>query len=382
MWMKTVACCVALALLAACSADLQDAPSALTVSIDSSGVVPVITVSGEAPEWTLDSLAVIRAEPTVGFSRVRSIALDPRGGVWIADVGENRLSYFGDDGAFIEDRGRVGSGPGEFRSPYSIAVHNGSLLVHDVGNSRVVHFSLDGGRDTSRVIGTRLTGDAMRVRMYPNVDGPLLLDRTRDTGPPRAIYSRVGRDEQILVPAERTMTDSKECMLGDGIYFFGSPFSPRQHAAAFGAGSVATEGGEYQLGFFDRSGVLTRTLRRPVDRDSVTQAEFDAETADWRKFSAEQSTVGCRGTIERYALKPAIRALLPDADGRLWVERRMPGRFVYELWSGDSLLARVPAPEREERIPPAMLGDRLAVVAESPDEGHEVRLYRIRKPGP
>ncbi len=118
--------CLALTILAACNAGVQDTPSALTVSIDSGGVVPVITVSGEAPEWTLDSLAVIRAEPTVGFSRVRSIALDPRGGVWVADVGENRLSYFGDDGVFIEDRGRVGSGPGEFRSPYGTAVHNGA----------------------------------------------------------------------------------------------------------------------------------------------------------------------------------------------------------------------------------------------------------------
>lgn len=378
--MKSAMLCVVLMLCAGCGAAQQDKPSALSVSVDSSGTVPVITVSGEAPEWTLDSLAIIRPEPTVGFSRVRSIGLDPRGGVWVADVGENRLSHFGDDGAFIEERGRVGSGPGEFRSPYGIAVHNGALLVHDVGNSRVVRFALDGGSDTSWVIGTRLSGDAMSVRMYPNVDGPLLLDRTRDTGPPRAIYARVGRDEQILAPARRMMSsDSKECMLGDGIYFFGSPFSPRQQAAAFGAGSVATEGGEYRLEFFDRMGLLTRTIVRNVNRDSVTQAEFDAETADWRKFSAEQSTVGCRGEIERYAFKPAIRALLPDADGRLWVERRTPGRFVYELWSGDSLLARVPGAEREEGIPPAMLGDRLAVVAESPDEGHEVRLYRIRK---
>jgi hypothetical protein len=80
-------------------------------------------------------------------------------------------------------------------------------------------------------------------------------------------------------------------------------------------------------------------------------------------------------------LKPAVNALLPDADGRLWVERRIPGRFVYELWSGDSLIAHVAAPEREQDIPPAMLGDRLAVVSLSPDGGHEVRLYRIRKPG-
>lgn len=381
--MRTVICCVVFTALAACGTAVGDTSPGVTVSVDSSGPVPVMTVSGEATEWALDSLAVIRAEPGVGFSRVRAVALDPRGGVWVADVGENRLSYFGDDGAFIEARGRVGSGPGEFRSPYGIAVHDGGLLVHDVGNSRLVRFALDSGRDTSWVIGTRLTGDAMSVRMYPNADGPLLLDRTRDTGPPRAIYSRVGRDEMIVAPARRTaIGDSKECMLGDRILFFGSPFSPRQQSAAFGAGSVATEGGDYRLDFFDRSGTLTRTVLRPVARDSVTQAEFEEQTTDWRTFAAENSTAGCRGTIERYALKPAVRALLPDADGRLWVERRQAGRFVYEVWSGDSLVARLTAPEREEGIPPAMLGDRLAVVAGSPDEGDEVRLFRIRKTRP
>ncbi len=381
--MKLRFCCLGVLLVSACAGSDASHSHGVAIVIDTSGAVPVVTVSGEPPEWSLDSLAVLRAEPTVGFSRVRAIALDPRGGVWVADVGENRLSYFGDDGAWIEDRGRVGSGPGEFRSPYGIAVHNGGLLVHDVGNSRLVRFALDGGSDSSWVIGTRLTGDAMSVRMYPNIDGPLLFDRARDTGPPRSIYSRVGRDEQILAPPRRaTAVDSKECMLGESIYFFGSPFSPRQLAAALGAGTVATEGGEYQLELFDRSGQLVRTIRRDVSRDSVTQAEFDAETAEWRTFSAEKSTVGCRGTIERYAFKPAVRALLPDADGRLWVERRMPGRFVYEVWDGDSLIAQLPAPEREAGIPPSMLGDRLAVVAESPDEGHEVRVYRIRRSSP
>jgi hypothetical protein len=115
------------------------------MTVDSSGAVPVVRVSGNPPTWSLDSLAVLRPEPDVGFSRVRSIALDPRGGVWVADVGENRLSHFGDDGTWIEDRGRVGSGPSEFRSPYGVIVHDSGTLVHDPGNGRIARFALDGG---------------------------------------------------------------------------------------------------------------------------------------------------------------------------------------------------------------------------------------------
>ncbi len=370
-------------LLSACDTKRVDDSSGLRVTVDSSGTVPVVSIAGEAPLWSLDSIAVIRAEPTVGFSRVRSVALDPRGGVWVADVGEHRLSYFGDNGAWIEDRGRVGSGPGEFRSPYSIAVHSGSLFVHDVDNSRIVRFALDGRSDTSWVIGSRLSGDAMTVRLYPHPDGPLLFDLVRDTTPPRQVYARVGRDERLSVPPRGTpVMDSKECMSVDAIHFFGSPFSPMSISSSYGSGSVATEGGDYRLNFFGREGALERTVTRDVARDSVSQAEFDAENADWLKFAAANNTAGCRGDIKRYEFKPAIRALLPDADGRLWVERRKQGGFVYEVWQGDSLLAQVPAPEREADIPPVMLGDRLAVVADSPDEGHEVRLYRIRKTGP
>lgn len=377
--MRQRAFCAGLVLLAACNAGADASKSSgLSVAVDSSGAVPVLTVSGNAQEWSLDSLAVIRAEPTVGFSRVRSIALDPRGGVWVADVGENRLSYHGDDGSWIEDRGRVGSGPGEFRRPYSLVMHDGGLLVHDVENSRVVRFALGAGADTSWLIPNRLTGDAMSVRFFPNPDGPLLADLSRDLVPPRLAYRRLGDDSLILAAVrDQTFDDSKVCPVGDAIRFFGSPFSPGPVMSPIGDGTVRTSSGDYHLEFFDRAGKPLRTVIRSASRDSVSQAEFDSATADWRKFSAENNAADCTGSLERYRFKPAIRALLPDADGRLWVEQRVPGRFVYEVWKGDSLLAHLPAPERVAGIPPAILGDKLAVVAESPDDGYEVRLYRI-----
>ena len=81
-----------------------DAPGdALTVTIDSSGTVPVITVAGEAPQWSLDSLGVIGAETDHGFAEIRSLALDPRGGIWVAYVGDHRLTRWSDDGAFLEE---------------------------------------------------------------------------------------------------------------------------------------------------------------------------------------------------------------------------------------------------------------------------------------
>lgn len=111
-----------------------------------------------------------------------------------------------------------------------------------------------------------------------------------------------------------------------------------------------------------------RLYRIPAPRDSIGSAEFEAGNADWAKFSSEHPGVPCTGEIIRYQFKPAIRYLFPADDGRLWVERRLPGGALrFEIWSGDSLIGTVPAPSRLAEIPPAIGGNRLAAVAESPD---------------
>lgn len=367
-------------LLVGCGRDSTVSTNELTVSVDSTGAVPVVTVTGEPPEWSLDTLAVVRAEPELGFSRVRSIALDPRGGVWVADVGERRLSYWDDTGAHVEDRGREGSGPSEFRSPISIAVFEDGLFVLDTENSRIVRFTLGTGADSSWLIGARLTGDAMSVRLYPDPSGPIMLDFVREPTPAQSYLSTVTGARVAMPPRGENAGDTKVCQTaGGGIGFFSSPFAPLPRMAPYAGQGVAAFEGDYRIDRFDAAGTLVSRLVRPVRRDSVSEAEYEDGLAEWSAFQTREPGAACEGDIVRYREKPAIVALLPDPDGRLWVERRMPGRTVYELWVGDSLQALVPAPDRLSEIPPAMLGDRIAVVAESADGGHEVRLYRVRR---
>lgn len=371
-------------LLAGCERVATPAAGGVAIQIDSSGAVPVVTVSGEAPEWTLESLAVIRADPEVGFSRIRSIALDPRGGVWVADTREERLSRWGDNGRWMEDLGRVGSGPGEFRTPNSIAVHANRLYLHDVGNARVVRFDLAAASDTSWLIGGRVSGDPMSVRLYPNPDEPLLFDVLRTSTSLRRIFFGVVTGDTLLTPlrADRA-SDTKVCPIGDRIRFFSSPFSPSPLVVPVGKQVVSNaDDGSYRLNWHDGQGTLQRIVERAAPRALVTDAEYDVETVEWRQFSDSIGSPTCDGELVRYAEKPSIRALLPDGEGRLWVEQQRPDGVWYELWRRDSLLARVAAPERSLEIPPAMLGDRLAVARSLPDGGQEVQLFRIRTPSP
>ena len=369
------------AALAACGGRDETPVAQLSYSVDSSGTVPVTTVAGEPPGWSLDALAVIRSDPDVGFSRVRSVALDPRGGVWVADVGETHLSRWSDAGEFVEERGRQGSGPGEFQSPSSVVVHDGGLLVLDPANSRIVRFALTSGTDSSWIVNGRLSGDGMSIRLFPAPNEPLMVDFDTEHTPPAMRYVPLngGGPFNTAPRPAAPPNDTKVCQIANGgIAFQGSPFAPTQLRAPY-RGQALSVAADYRIERYGPDNSLASVLERPVVREAVTDADFEAAlaTKEWASFTERTKGAACEGETVRYAEKPAVIALLPDADGRLWVERRMPGRTVYEVWQGDSLLAMVPAPERVADIAPAMLGDRLAVVVETDVGGHEVQLYRV-----
>ena len=80
----------------------------------------------------------------------------PNGDIFVADghSGQNptpppgatgRIMKFTRDGKFIKEWGRIGSGPGEFRTPHALAFDSrGRLFVADRGNHRIQIFDQDG----------------------------------------------------------------------------------------------------------------------------------------------------------------------------------------------------------------------------------------------
>lgn len=297
----------------------------------------------------------------------------------MADVREQRVSRWSDDGKWIEDRGRVGGGPGEFRWPASVLVHRGGLFVYDPQNSRALRFDLASDTDTAYATTSRLTGDPMLVRLFDNRGGPLLSDVMRETR--QRTFTRVTGFDSLHAPTPVSRpSDVKLCSLGDVLRIFPSPFSPMPLTVPAGDGVVQSDAdGRYRLLWHDARGQLRRITERVAERAPISDDAFRAANGDWQRFSDSMRSPNCEGEIVRYAEKPSIRALLPDPEGRLWVEQQRSDGVFYEIWSGDSLVAQLAAPERVESLPPAMLRDRLAVVRELPDGGHELRLFRITR---
>lgn len=79
------------------------------------------------------------------FQSPRGIAVDPEGNVYVADAGNDRVQKFGADGTPLAIWGSAGTGDGQFDGPADVAADGaGNVFVADAGNNRVQRFSSSG----------------------------------------------------------------------------------------------------------------------------------------------------------------------------------------------------------------------------------------------
>lgn len=62
------------------------------------------------------------------YKQLLSIAIDPYGNIYAADLGNNRVEKFDSSGRFLKQWGSFGSGDGYFYNPYSLAVDDDSMV--------------------------------------------------------------------------------------------------------------------------------------------------------------------------------------------------------------------------------------------------------------
>jgi sugar lactone lactonase YvrE len=85
------------------------------------------------------------------FNAPCDVVTAPNGDIFVADghsaspSSVSRIMKFSKDGKFLKAWGRVGSAPGEFRTPHSLAMDSrGRLFVADMGNFRIQIFDQEG----------------------------------------------------------------------------------------------------------------------------------------------------------------------------------------------------------------------------------------------
>jgi sugar lactone lactonase YvrE len=100
--------------------------------------------------------AGVAGDPPDALNEPCDVITAPNGDIFVADghSGQNpnatpntvaRIVKFSKDGKFIKAWGKLGSGPGEFKTPHGLAMDSrGRLFVADRGNNRIQIFDQDG----------------------------------------------------------------------------------------------------------------------------------------------------------------------------------------------------------------------------------------------
>ncbi len=78
------------------------------------------------------------------FGEVMSLALDPKGFLYVCDSKAKNVKKFDPSGKHLKNIGRPGQGPGEFNYPNELEISRNRLYVRDLFASRISLFDLDG----------------------------------------------------------------------------------------------------------------------------------------------------------------------------------------------------------------------------------------------
>lgn len=99
----------------------------------------------ELPSYTFRSTFGTTGSGEGQLSKPRALARDASGNIWVADAGNNRVEEFSSGGTFIQAFGKVGTNAGLFKEPMGIAIDGkGNVWVADTMNNRIEEFSNTG----------------------------------------------------------------------------------------------------------------------------------------------------------------------------------------------------------------------------------------------
>ncbi len=369
-------------LLVAISADALP-QSAVSNSIDTKGKFPVIRVTGMPPIWRLDSIGTLADSGDVGFTRIMSLLIDPRGGVLVMPAKPPAIVRYSDQGKLLAVIGRAGAGPREYQRPVGGGWVDNDLIVYDPGNGRVVRWNRAGdwvaqwlaarGCCDSRMV---LPAGPSHVWTYTARLGP---NKTASRGFLR--LPATGRDDTIWAPPRPPLVPvGLECPWGSGnielfSYPFASPVYSLQPTAM--ANFVEVSGLDYRVAIKSKSGDTLRVLEHVTAPVPISDREWRDSTAEYRDFMSKHSGVSCNRGMDRPRAKAVVHDMQLDERGRIWVERNVASGTEWDIWDGDKLVGTARGGPRVYWSPIDIRADRMVVTRTSDDGGVVAVVYRI-----
>jgi len=341
------------------------------------------------PAWRAEAVATIGSDSgDASFAGVRSLLFGKGGELYVLDYQyqSKELKVFDSAGNFLRRVGRLGSGPGEFRDPYSIAWLGDTLALLDPGNARIGLFGPD-DKWVGQLPAPRLTG-GNNVRLFRTTgDGFWALARRPTESGSESFFLRypaAGPNDSLpfadmTVAARTTIT----CEFPDrSLHFFDAPFAPmsRQVPAPESRRAIARTDA-YRITFLGPAGDTVQTIQREEPLHPIADSAWEAGLGEWTE-ARKTAGIKCDGdSFDRPAGQPVLGALFYDDQGRLWVEVHSLDGLRYDLYdAAGTRVATITGLPTSGEVDPAIQGDRIAIAL--PEEGGfpRIGIYRFAAP--
>lgn len=297
---------------------------------DSAGIT---IASNAGPDRSLAATEFLRIggmsdDPRYQFDRIRAIAVDSAGSLWVVD-GHESIRQYSAAGELLGEVGRRGEGPGEGPGWSDVILGPGTVAGLSY-MPRIEHFRPDGSHIESHL---PFTSDRRYVSplgygagswfslIYPSYD-----ERSKESWRPRVVLSRspfLGRpgDTLGLFPARSLISGTRSS------WFTGTPSYALDRRGRFWAADTL----RYSVAAYGPDGRAVMIVGRraePTDYQMEWENEVEAELRAWedRRFGPLDEQ-GVRRMMDQIIPDrppphlPFIENLLVGPAGWLWVER-------------------------------------------------------------
>lgn len=346
------------------------------------------------PEWqrreaTLKPLLVAVSAPEAEFTQITSLDVDSRGNIYVADWLRAHVSVLSPRGDLLRNIGRKGAGPGEFQSLRVVQIlPEDSLLTYDPSLGRVTVFepgtfatkySFNFPAATRRVPfdvhrspNNRLYLARFR-RGYPSGADPATYRNRKDVVAAYRVDGTLVRDSMLVFPSKEFLVTRYRGEFSITPH----PFGEEGFWAVPSSGRVyVATSHDLLIRSYDTAGGVRDSFRVAFDPPRLTKEEMRKTLSDWSpqtwdKFGAV--------LLERAPSRwPAVRGMLVDEAGRLWLRPGGPAsttRWVAYSNLGVFVTSAVFPADFELRL---IRGNRAYGVGTDSDGVPSIRVYVLR----
>ncbi|HEX2203655.1 MAG TPA: 6-bladed beta-propeller [Longimicrobium sp.] len=294
-------------------------------------------------EAAIEVREVARSWSDTLLTEVTGLDVDSRGRIYVGDWMAARVAVLDSTGTLVRTLGRKGLGPGEFRSVRGLQVLPGdSLMVYDPSAARLSVFPPDGDQPAYTInLGATLGGPVpFLIHRTPTNDAFVALFRPGfmggDTTTRRDRLQVLNRDGTPRAEPFRTFPSKGFLRVGQAGSFSVTP-DPfgSEGLYAFGRGGEVHYlwNDSLHVETYDLAGGRTRGFRVDYTPPEVTDADVEAAAAEFSGQAAMFREALQDSAPPRW---PAARAMLSDADGRLWIGLHGPASEPSEWASFDA----------------------------------------------